>query len=668
MLGDSSSSVLATTTAAAAATAGGGGGAGGGSSGEAPPPHLNQLLTGGGGGGGEINTASEVGHVGSNNSGDEDKGGNGGGVGVGGGDDGDRSFGGNRWPRQETLALLKIRSDMDVSFRDASVKGPLWEEVSRKLAELGYNRSAKKCKEKFENVYKYHKRTKESRTGKQEGKTYRFFDQLEAFEHHPLSFSSSQPQPQPQPPSQPPQPKPQAPAVTTIAMPIVNHPHTLSTVPSTSIATGTTTTAATATLATHVSHHHHLQGIVTTGINLTIPSVQPTNPTVLPSAQATNPIQSLSPDLFSNSTSSSSTSSDVELQGRRKRKRKWKDFFERLMKEVVHKQEDMQRKFLEAIEKREHDRIVREESWRMQEMARINREREILAQERSIAAAKDAAVMAFLQKLSEQQNPGQVLNIPPPVQPPQPPPSHPQPQPPPQPVIPTPTPASAPAPAPQPLPITPVASTSPLVQTVTTLDTKSDNGDQTLAQASSSRWPRVEVQALIKLRTNLDSKYQENGPKGPLWEEISAGMRKLGYNRSAKRCKEKWENINKYFKKVKESNKRRPEDSKTCPYFHQLDALYKEKHKTCDGIGSSSSNIQLKPENSVPLMVRPEQQWPPAPSQHGVDTVMEDLESDDHQNHQDDDDKDNDDDDDDDDEAGGYEIVPNRPTSMSSTG
>lgn len=39
--------------------------------------------------------------------------------------------GGNRWPRQETLALLKIRSDMDAVFRDSSLKGPLWEHVSR---------------------------------------------------------------------------------------------------------------------------------------------------------------------------------------------------------------------------------------------------------------------------------------------------------------------------------------------------------------------------------------------------------------------------------------------------------------------------------------------------------------------------------------------------------
>ncbi|KAF9603757.1 hypothetical protein IFM89_037843 [Coptis chinensis] len=69
--------------------------------------------------------------------------------------------GGNRWPRQETIALLKIRSEMDAAFRDATLKGPLWEDVSRKLAQLGYTRSAKKCKEKFENVHKYYKRTKE---------------------------------------------------------------------------------------------------------------------------------------------------------------------------------------------------------------------------------------------------------------------------------------------------------------------------------------------------------------------------------------------------------------------------------------------------------------------------------------------------------------------------
>lgn len=47
------------------------------------------------------------------------------------GEEGDRSWLGNRWPRQETLALLEIRSDMDSKFRDSSVKAPLWEDISR---------------------------------------------------------------------------------------------------------------------------------------------------------------------------------------------------------------------------------------------------------------------------------------------------------------------------------------------------------------------------------------------------------------------------------------------------------------------------------------------------------------------------------------------------------
>jgi hypothetical protein len=37
----------------------------------------------------------------------------------------------NRWPREETQALIRIRSEMDATFRDATLKGPLWEDVAR---------------------------------------------------------------------------------------------------------------------------------------------------------------------------------------------------------------------------------------------------------------------------------------------------------------------------------------------------------------------------------------------------------------------------------------------------------------------------------------------------------------------------------------------------------
>lgn len=51
---------------------------------------------------------------------------NGGGVGGDGGT--------GRWPRQETLTLLEIRSRLDPKFKEANQKGPLWDEVSRYVA------------------------------------------------------------------------------------------------------------------------------------------------------------------------------------------------------------------------------------------------------------------------------------------------------------------------------------------------------------------------------------------------------------------------------------------------------------------------------------------------------------------------------------------------------
>ncbi|KAF2291198.1 hypothetical protein GH714_020622 [Hevea brasiliensis] len=545
--------------------------------------------------------------------------------------EGDRtSYGSNRWPRQATLALLKIRSDMDAAFRDSSLKGPLWEEVSRKLAELGYHRSAKKCKEKFENVYKYHKRTKEGRTGKSEGKTYKFFDQLEALKNH-------QHQSQLPPPTPPPLPKPQTPITTAAAtLPWSNNP------PIVSHATVASTANTQNNNVAPSSPDHTINA-------MPISSSQPLNPsqTIFPS------FQNLTSHLFSSSTSSS-TASDEGFQATRKRKRKWKDFFERITKDVIKKQEELQRKFLETVEKHEHERMAREEAWRMQEMARINKEHEILIQERTTAAAKDAAVIAFLQKISGQQNSIQTLDIP---QPPAP--------------IAAPAPSSVPATAPSPalaqVPATAPpqprpAPPAPYVPVVMNLDVPKKDNEQNAVVSRSSRWPKVEVQALINLRTNLDTNYQKNGPKGPLWEEISSGMQKLGYNRSAKRCKEKWENINKYFRKVKESNKKRPEDAKTCPYFHELDALYKEKSKTNESSANHGGHASVHhPITTMePLMVRPEQQWP----------LQHEKQSEKLTDHDDDIEEDDEDDGDteEEDEGGGggcFEVVASKPAAAS---
>ncbi|XP_055809593.1 trihelix transcription factor DF1-like [Solanum dulcamara] len=607
-------------------------------------------------------------------SGGSSEGGGGGGYFSIGGEEGERNSGGNRWPRQETLALLKIRSEMDVVFKDSSLKGPLWEEVSRKMADLGYHRSAKKCKEKFENVYKYHRRTKEGRASKADGKTYRFFDQLQALENNPASHSNLPPPPLAATPITMAMPMRSGNASVNPPMPTPqnhNHPFVVS--------QNTVVTAAVATPA--VSH------LMTAPV---LPQSQP-QPSVQPITNNLNQLNrsqgNTTASFLSNSTSSSSTSSDEDIQRRHSKKRKWKEFFESLMKDVIEKQEELQKKFLETLEKRERDRLMREETWRVQEMARLNREHDLLVQERSMAAAKDATIIAFLQKITEQQNtpiPNSTNNT----------------SPSPSPaqiqlklsekalnVIPQPQPQSSPPPTiavSLPMTIHTPVQTPPQALTLPVVSAKSfepppktDNGGENFSPASSSRWPKEEIEALISLRTCLDLKYQENGPKGPLWEEISAGMRKIGYNRNAKRCKEKWENINKYFKKVKESNKKRPEDSKTCPYFHQLEALYKEKAK--NEVVPNTAGFGLRPENNnpiapPPIMAQPEQQWPLSqnhqPQQQQQQQQQQnrdhhDNESD-HSMDQNEDEDDIDDDYDDEDEDNGYKLVTNKqqPSSM----
>jgi hypothetical protein len=367
---------------------------------------------------------------------------------------------------------------------------------------MGYKRSAKKCREKFENVDKYYKRTKDGRAGRGDGKAYRFFSELEALRgaSHPVSSLAATP-------------------VAIMAPPP---------------AAGTTTTA---------------------------------------------------PMVAAGDVVSFSSCSDG---GKRKRRRDGNGegsgsnmmrFFEGLMRQVTERQEEMQQRFIEAIERREQERVVREEAWRRQEVARLAREQDALERERAVAASRDAAVVSFIQSVT-----GQTTPMPPPTSPP------------PPPFVNLKPPSSAVHDLQALQPATPKPMLSSGLQPQ---QQQEHTPPQQQLGGAPSRWPKAEVHALIRMRTELE----DAAPKGPLWEDVSAGMRRLGYDRSSKRCKEKWENINKYFKKVKESNKKRPDDSKTCPYYHQLDALYRSKER--------KSLAAPPPDQPVVAAVPLSQQTPP---------------------------------------------------------
>ncbi|KAK8654785.1 hypothetical protein V6N13_107384 [Hibiscus sabdariffa] len=212
----------------------------------------------------------------------------------------------------------------------------------------------------------------------------------------------------------------------------------------------------------------------------------------------------------------------IQKKIQKKRRTKTKDelssiavFFESLVKQVSDHQECLHRRFLEIIERMDQERSVKEESWRQQEAERRNREAVARAHEQALASSREALIVSYLEKIT-----GESINL---------------------------------------------RQRTPLSVQPENEIAKVDN---------NSRWPIAEVEALIQVRCNLEPKFQEPGLKGPLWEEVSHFMSSSGYQRSAKRYKEKWENINKYFRKSKGNGKNRSQQSKTCSYFDQLDQLY----------------------------------------------------------------------------------------------
>ncbi len=408
----------------------------------------------------------------------------------------------------------------------------------RKLAELGYHRSAKKCKEKFENIHKYYKKTKDGKAGRQDGKNYRFFSELDALysgrRNNVVGASTRDAD--------------HATAATTLLLPAgggrgLDHMGAPSAFRAAAAAEEENNNVAAVSDSSQENHNEAEGGDEDEDDE---DEDEDVNTTRSKKRFKRSSKDSDHGDLHAR-TSSSSSKKKVML-------------LESLVKKLMDKQEAMQRKFLESMEKREHDRIAREEAWKRQEMERMTREHELRIQQHTLAATRDAALIAVLQKVT-----GQTLQLP---QIPEPHPPHP----------------SSP-PSPPPLPV----QQQQQQHTTTAIQPRKHRIQQQLQHPQdvepgdgkdgfdlhSKRWPTPEVHALIRLRMEMESRFQETGAKGPLWEEISRGMSSMGYSfRNAKRCKEKWENVNKYYRKTKESNKKRAENSKTCPYFHQLEALY----------------------------------------------------------------------------------------------
>ncbi|XP_028790276.1 trihelix transcription factor GTL2 [Neltuma alba] len=448
------------------------------------------------------------------------------------------------WTHDEVLALFRIRSSMQTCFPDLT-----WEHISRKLAEFGFKKSAEKCKEKYEEESRYLNHINYN-------ENYCFISEFEQ-ELYQEEGDDQDPE---------------------------------------------------AEVGTEEKSTPQLQ--------------EPREGQEKTSGHA----------LEEGSTRHDTSAAPVitkrcvaEKPKERKRKKQdgkfemFKDFCENVISRMMAQQEEMHNKLLEDMMKRDEDKFAREEAWKKQELDRMNEELEMMAHEQALAGNRQATVIEFLNKcaasspkLTNNSSDPNALhsqnlqfsvkinndnNEPPPS-------------------------FTMISPTHQDTINTSVAlpvMNSRAARAVENPSSSHGQGGLQVAKnpgclnfvstykASSSekgdvgrRWPREEVLALINLRCSLNNNNineDKEGIKAPLWERISQGMSDMGYKRSAKRCKEKWENINKYFRKTRDINKKRSRDSRTCPYFHLLATLYFQEKLVPDQSELGPQSNMVSPPN-----------------------------------------------------------------------
>ncbi|XP_022744101.1 trihelix transcription factor PTL-like [Durio zibethinus] len=264
--------------------------------------------------------------------------------------------GNSRWPRQETLTLLEIRSRLDSKFKEANQKGPLWDEVSRIMAEEhGYQRSGKKCREKFENLCKYYKKTKEGKSGRQDGKNYRFFRQLEA---------------------------------------LYGETNNQSSVSETSLAQRTLLSRTSNNAMNQENHQESMQK------QKLSESLCFSNASEFDTSSSENNDDGLSAIAFMMKQSTENKKSGSSSRVKKGWKTKVKDFVESQMKKLIESQDVLMERMLKTIEDKEQERMSKEEEWRRQETARFDKEHEFWVKKRAWFEARDAALMEVLKKFT----------------------------------------------------------------------------------------------------------------------------------------------------------------------------------------------------------------------------------------------------------------------------
>ncbi|EFJ35238.1 hypothetical protein SELMODRAFT_79941 [Selaginella moellendorffii] len=91
------------------------------------------------------------------------------------------------------------------------------------------------------------------------------------------------------------------------------------------------------------------------------------------------------------------------------------------------------------------------------------------------------------------------------------------------------------------------------------------------------QWGFHETKEFIAIRAEFEREFTQTKRNKTLWELIAGRMKDKGFRRSADQCKCKWKNlVNRY--KGKEISE--PDNGRQCPFYEELDAIFKERSKS----------------------------------------------------------------------------------------
>ncbi|GER43439.1 duplicated homeodomain-like superfamily protein [Striga asiatica] len=227
--------------------------------------------------------------------------------------------------------------------------------------EYGYQRTGKKCREKFENLYKYYKKTKGGKSGRQDGKHYRFFRQLEALYGDQSSNNNN------------------------------NNNSSTSVSNQTHFANFTYDYSKSVNPFTNICNNNNNQESFASLVSFSNSS---DFDTIVTSEDESAELDLLEIHAKNNPNNKKKKFKENSF------KAEIKDSIDFQMKKIVEKQEAWMEKMTRTIDRNEKERISREEQWRKQDAERVEREQRMWAGEKAWILARDTALIEAFGKLA----------------------------------------------------------------------------------------------------------------------------------------------------------------------------------------------------------------------------------------------------------------------------